>query len=576
MKRFVKYVKGNWLYTIMAPIFMMIDAIGSIVQPFFMAKIIDVGIATGDVNYIVRMGIFMILIALGTMVSGFLCMYFSAKAAYGFAYNIRRDMMEKIQDFSFYNINKFKTSSLITRLTNDVLVVSQLFQMMLRIVIRAPFMFIGGTIMALLLNAKLSLILVVLIPILFIAVLIVLKMVAPLFEKVQKGIDKVNAVIRENLKGIRVIKSFVREDYMKERFNNANDELTDISIKSFGKIIVMMPLVSLVMNLAVAAIIWFGSIIAGNGGIEVGAISSFISYIMMILSSLIMMSMVFMNFARAKASSDRIMEVLEEIPDIRNSTKASDKVIKKGDISFNVLDFSFKDATSEEVLNNVKFDVKAGDMVAIIGGTGSGKSTLVNLIPRFYDVSNGYVKVDGIDVKDYDIKTLRDSVGFVLQENRLFKGTIKENIKWGKSDATDEEVIHACRVAQIDEFIDSLPDKYESIVEQKGTNFSGGQRQRLCIARALIKKPKILILDDSVSALDSTTEAKLTRALHEEFKDTTVLIITQRISSCKKCDYVVVMDNGEVVGIGPHDELIKDNLVYKEINDSQQEVLEDA
>ena len=576
MKRFVKYVNGNWLYTIMAPIFMMIDAIGSIVQPFFMAKIIDVGIATGDVNYIVKMGIFMILIALGTMISGFLCMYFSAKAAYGFAYNIRRDMMEKIQDFSFYNINKFKTSSLITRLTNDVLVVSQLFQMMLRIVIRAPFMFIGGTIMALLLNAKLSLILVVLIPILFIAVLIVLKIVAPLFEKVQKGIDKVNAVIRENLKGIRVIKAFVREDYMKERFNNANEELTDISIKSFGKIIVMMPLVSLIMNLAVAAIIWFGSIIAGNGGIEVGAISSFISYIMMILSSLIMMSMVFMNFARAKASSDRIMEVLEEIPDIRNSAKVNDKVIKKGDISFNVLDFSFKDATSEEVLNNVKFDVKAGDMVAIIGGTGSGKSTLVNLIPRFYDVSNGYVKVDGIDVKDYDIKTLRDSVGFVLQENRLFKGTIKENIKWGKGDATDDEVIHACRVAQIDEFIDSLPDKYESIVEQKGTNFSGGQRQRLCIARALIKKPKILILDDSVSALDSTTEAKLTRALHEEFKDTTVLIITQRISSCKKCDYVVVMDNGEVVGIGPHDELIKDNLVYKEINDSQQEVLEDA
>lgn len=576
MKRFISYVKGNWLYTILAPIFMMIDAIGSIVQPFFMAKIIDIGILNGDVNYIVRMGVFMILIALVTMLSGFLCMYFSAKAAYGFAFNIRKDMMEKIQDFSFYNINKFKTSSLITRLTNDVQVVSQLFQMMLRIVIRAPFMFIGGTIMALLLNAKLSLILVVLIPILFVAVFIVLKVVAPLFEKVQKGIDRVNAVIRENLKGIRVVKSFVREDYMKERFEVANDNLTDISIKSFGKIIVMMPLVSLIMNLSVAAVLWFGSIIAGNGGIEIGAISSFISYIIMILSSLIMMSMVFMNFARAKASSDRIIEVITEVPDIKNSDSFTDESIKNGNISFNVVDFSFKDATSEEVLTNVKFDVNKGDMVAIIGGTGSGKSTLVNLLPRFYDVNNGYVKIDGVNVKDYDIKTLRDSIGFVLQENRLFKGTIKENIKWGKEDATDQEVIHACCVAQIDEFINSLPNKYDSIVEERGNNFSGGQKQRLCIARALIKKPKILILDDSVSALDSTTEAKLTKALHEEFKDTTVFIITQRISSCKKCDYVVVMDNGEVVGIGSHDELIKDNLIYKEINDSQQEVLEDA
>lgn len=576
MKKFLKYIKGNWFYTIIAPILMMIDALGSIIQPFFMAKIIDIGIANGDINYIIKIGIIMVIATIISMSAGFGCMYFSAKAAYGFAYNIRKEMMEKIQEFSFSNINRFKTSSLITRLTNDVNIVSNLFQMTLRIVIRAPFMFIGGSIMALLLNKKLSVIIVVLIPIIFIAVAIIMKKVTPYFSKVQNAIDKVNASIRENLKGSRVIKSFVREDLMEKKFDKANNNLKDISIESYNKMAIITPVILIVMNLTLSAIIWFGSKIAMNGGIEVGAISSFITYIMMILSSLIMMSMVFMNFARAKASSERIFEVINCDIDILNTNKDNLKQVEKGDVEFNVKQFIFKDSSGEEALKDIKFNVKHGEKVAIIGSTGCGKTTLVNLIPRFYDVTKGYVKVDNTDVKDYDINKLRDGIGMVLQENILFKGTIIDNIKWGNKNASLEEVRHVAKVAQIDDFIINLEKGYNTKISQRGTNLSGGQKQRICIARALLKNPKILILDDSVSALDATTEKNLTEALNKEYKDTTLFVITQRISSCKNCDYIIVMEEGKIVGKGTHQQLLKNNKVYKEINDSQLEVIQNA
>ena len=569
MKKFLKYMKGNWKAAILAPLFIIIDTLGMVVQPYFISKIIDVGIANGDINYIIRTGIMMMVLAIVAIAGGFLAMFFSSKAAYGFGRNIRKDMIAKIQEFSFSNINKFSTSSLITRMTNDVEILVNLVQMMLRMFIRAPFMLVAGVVMMLVLSPRLSLIFLVLIPILGILMYFIMKKAFPLFRVVQEKIDRVNTVIRENLVGARVVKSFVREDFERERFEKVNSDLMQTFIKSYRLILILMPGVMLIMNLAVAAVLAIG----GTGAVEVGAISSSITYMTMTLMSLIMVSMVFMNFSRAKAATDRISEVLDEEPDIKDCKNPSLAKIEKGKIEYHVKSFAFKDSEGEPILENINLTIEPGSTVAIIGSTGTGKSTLVNLIPRFYDVTDGYVKVDDVDVRDYDIKTLRDGIGMVLQENRLFEGTISSNIRWGKEDATLEEIKEACKIAQIDEFIEGLPDKYESHVEQRGANFSGGQKQRLTIARALIKKPKILILDDSVSALDSTTELNLRKALKENFKDTTVILIVQKISSCMDADKVIVVDDGTVVGFGTHKELIENNKVYQEISNSQKQVM---
>lgn len=569
MKKFVKYMKGNWRAAVLAPLFIIIDTLGMVVQPYFISKIIDVGIANGDINYIIRTGIIMMVLAIVAIAGGFLAMFFSSKAAYGFGRNIRKDMISKIQEFSFSNINKFSTSSLITRMTNDVEILVNLVQMMLRMFIRAPFMLVAGVVMMLVLSPRLSLIFLVLIPILGILMYFIMKKAFPLFRVVQEKIDRVNTVIRENLVGARVVKSFVREDFERERFEKVNSDLMQTFIKSYRLILILMPGVMLIMNLAVAAVLAIG----GTGAVEVGAISSSITYMTMTLMSLIMVSMVFMNFSRAKAATDRISEVLDEEPDIKDCKNPSLAKIEKGKIEYHVKSFAFKDSEGEPILENINLTIEPGSTVAIIGSTGTGKSTLVNLIPRFYDVTDGYVKVDDIDVREYDINTLRDGIGMVLQENRLFEGTISSNIRWGKEEATLEEIKEACRIAQIDEFIEGLPDKYESHVEQRGANFSGGQKQRLTIARALIKKPKILILDDSVSALDSTTELNLRKALKENFKDTTVILIVQKISSCMDADKVIVVDDGTVVGFGTHKELIENNKVYQEISNSQKQVM---
>lgn len=569
MKKFVKYMKGNWRAAVLAPLFIIIDTLGMVVQPYFISKIIDVGIANGDINYIIRTGIIMMVLAIVAIAGGFLAMFFSSKAAYGFGRNIRKDMISKIQEFSFSNINKFSTSSLITRMTNDVEILVNLVQMMLRMFIRAPFMLVAGVVMMLVLSPRLSLIFLVLTPILGILMYFIMKKAFPLFRVVQEKIDRVNTVIRENLVGARVVKSFVREDFERERFEKVNSDLMQTFIKSYRLILILMPGVMLIMNLAVAAVLAIG----GTGAVEVGAISSSITYMTMTLMSLIMVSMVFMNFSRAKAATDRISEVLDEEPDIKDCKNPSLAKIEKGKIEYHVKSFAFKDSEGEPILENINLTIEPGSTVAIIGSTGTGKSTLVNLIPRFYDVTDGYVKVDDIDVRDYDINTLRDGIGMVLQENRLFEGTISSNIRWGKEEATLEEIKETCRIAQIDEFIEGLPDKYESHVEQRGANFSGGQKQRLTIARALIKKPKILILDDSVSALDSTTELNLRKALKENFKDTTVILIVQKISSCMDADKVIVVDDGTVVGFGTHKELIENNKVYQEISNSQKQVM---
>lgn len=568
--KMTKFMKGNWSSAILSPICIILDSLGMMAVPYATALIIDKGIASGDISYITKLGLITVVVCFFAMFAGFLAMFFSSKAAYGFGKNLRQAMMEKIQEFSFNNINKFTTSSLITRMTSDVDILSQLVQMMLRMMIRTPVLLVTGTIMMLKINSKLSSLFIVLIPVIALMMTIVIFKAFPMFKKVQTKIDKVNNVIRENLIGARVVKSFVREEYENNRFNKANTELMDINIKSFNIMIILMPLVTLIMNLAIAGVLWIGS----SGTVEVGALSSGIQYMTVTLTSLIMLSMVFMNFSRAKASYDRIKEVLETEPDITNKSSARKKnKITKGKVEYNVKKFAFEDSNGEAILENIKFTVNPGEEVAIIGSTGTGKSTLVNLMPRFYEVTDGFVKIDGRDVRDYTLENLRDAIGFVLQENRLFAGTIAENIKWGKSDATLEEIKHACKVAQIDEFIESLPDKYESRVEQRGANFSGGQKQRLAIARALIKKPKILILDDSVSALDATTENNLRAALKTEFSDTTIFLIVQKIKSCKTADKVLVIDDGTIVGNGTHDELIESNEIYKEINESQKEVM---
>lgn len=564
-----KYLKGNVKSAILGPLFIIVDTAGMISIPFLTSKIMDIGIPNGDKDYIIKMGIYMIIVSMISMIGGFLAMYHSSKAAYGFGANLREELMEKVQEFSFSNINKFGTASLITRITNDVEILVQLVQMCLRMVIRTPVMLIGGIFMMITMSPKVALIFLALIPLIAIVMGFIIKKGFPLFKVVQTRIDNVNNVIRENLIGARVVKSFVRQDYENERFDKVNTELMDITVKSYNIMILLMPTLMLIMNLSIAAVLWIGA----SGTIEVGAISASITYMTMTLMSLMMLSMIFMNFSRAKASTDRISEILNEMPDVDNKENCISKKIEKGEVEFDIDEFAFKDSKGEAILSNVKCKINSGEMVAIIGSTGTGKSTLVNLIPRFYDVTKGSVKIDGIDTRDYYMKTLRDGIGMVLQENRLFAGTIAENIRWGKKDATLEEIKHACKVAQIDEYIESLPDKYESRVEERGSNFSGGQKQRLAIARALVKKPKILILDDSVSALDSTTELKLRNALKTEFKNTTIFMIVQKISSCKEVDRVLVVDDGTIVGNGTHSELIENNEIYKEISESQKEVM---
>ena len=486
MKKYFKYMKGNWKYAILAPILIMVDTAGMMIQPYFLQKIIDVGIANNDQAYIIRTGLIMIVCALISLIGGFLAMYFSSKAAYGFGSNLRQDMLSKIQEFSFSNINKFSTSSLVTRLTNDVEIIQQLVQMMLRMLIRAPFMLIGGIVLTIAMSPSIAMIFLIITPLLALTMVFIIKKAFPLFTKVQTKIDKVNGVIRENLIGARVVKSFVREDFEAERFEKANVDLKETTIKSFHIMILLMPLVMLIMNVAIAAVLWIG----GSGNIDVGQISAGITYMSMTLMSLVMLSMVFMNFSRAKASSDRILEVMVEKPDVEQKSNAIKQKIEKGLVEYNVESFAFKDSQGEPILNNICFTAKPGQTIAIIGTTGTGKSTVVNLMPRFYDVTQGYVKIDGIDVKDYDLQILRDSIGMVPQENRLFAGTIEENIRWGKEDATEEEIKHACKIAQIDEYIENLPDKYHSKVEERGSNFSGRTKTKINNCKSASEKTK--------------------------------------------------------------------------------------
>lgn len=569
MIRLFKFIKPYWKYIVLAPLLMCIEVIGDLTQPTLMAKIIDEGVLKGNMTVIIKFGFMMIGIALVGLLGGVGCMATSTVGGLGFGTSLREEVYKKVQQFSFANLDKFKTESLITRLTNDVVQIQNILMMSLRMLVRAPLLCIGGIIMAVSINSKMALILVVAVPLLFISITYVIRKGFPLFTVVQQKLDKVNGVMRENLTGVRVIKAFVRSDTEKKRFAEANDEQVQINVKASRLMVLVQPIMMTIMNVSIVAVIWFGGFQVANGSIQVGQIMAFINYLMQILMSLMMVAFMLMNVSRAKVSADRINAVLDTKVDIEDALDASDAPIKRGSVTFENVSFRYQGAGGEPVLKNISFTAEPGETVAILGSTGSGKSTLVNLIPRLYDTTEGRVLVDGRDVKSFNLKTLRNAVSVVLQESILFSGTIKENLRWGKSDATDEEVYEAAQAAQAHEFIMGFPQGYETMLGQRGVNVSGGQKQRLSIARALIKKPPILILDDSTSAVDMGTEFRIQTAMKEMMNDTTCFVIAQRISTVLDADKIIVLEDGKIVGVGNHEELLKTNPVYQDICISQ-------
>ena len=565
-------LKKYWYAVILAPVFMLVEVYGDLMIPKLTAQVIDNGITPQNTEVVYQLGMQIIVLTFLMLIGGVACAIFANIAGQGFGLELRKKMYERIQTFSFENLNKFKTSSLITRLTNDVSTLEMVVRMSLRMMIRAPFMFLGGIVMAFTMNKELAKILIIALPLMIISVLFIGKKGIPFFNQVQKSIDKVNSIIRENLIGARVVKVFTREEHEKKRFEDANNNLMAVSIKGLNIMIWLMPVISLIMNLSIIAVIWFGAKLVGVGDFEVGNISAFVEYIMQILSSFMMVSMIILQLSRSKVSYQRIREVLDEESNISNIALGKANKVKEGKIEFKDVCFAYGDSDGSNVLTDINLTINTGETIAVMGSTGSGKTTFVNLIPRMYDATKGDVLIDGKNVKEYDLEQLRRDIGMVLQKNILFSGTIRENICWGKENATDEEIKEACSIAQIDSFISNLPEKYNTRIGQRGVNFSGGQKQRLCIARALVKKPKILILDDSMSALDTSTENKLKRELQNKMKKMTKIIVAQRISTAKSADRIIVLDKTKISGIGTHEELLKTNDVYREIYNSQMEV----
>ena len=567
MTKLLKYIKGSAIiYVILAPLMMFIEVIMDLNQPKLMSDIIDIGVANGDISYVLNIGFKMVVVAMLGILGGMLCGLFSTLASMKMGKNMRQGLFDKIQSLSFSEIDKFKTSSLITRLTNDVTQVQNMVMMALRGMVRSPLICLGGIIMSLTISIKLSIIFLVVIPLIVVSVILITSKSIPFFIEMQKKIDNVNLVMRENLLGVRVIKAFVIEDKMRRRFSSANDELMDISIKAQSVTILLWPLVTLIMNLSVVAILWFGGNYVNNGSLEIGKIMAFINYLVQIMSSLNMLIMSIINFSRAKVSADRINEVLDVESSIKDREDA-DK-ISKFDVEFKDVYFKYN-KDSEYVLKGISFKASEGEKIGIIGPTGSGKSSLISLIPRLYDATSGSVMIGNKDVRNLKINDLRKIIGVVLQDTTLFSGSIADNLRFGMEDANEEMMDSATKDAQAFEFITSSNEGYNREVGQRGKNLSGGQKQRVSIARTLIKNPKILILDDSSSALDMATEAKLQNSIKNRVKDATVFLIAQRISAVMDSDKIIVLDNGEIVAIGTHKELIKNCEIYRSIAISQ-------
>ncbi|NLG82466.1 MAG: ABC transporter ATP-binding protein [Bacilli bacterium] len=571
MRHYWKYIKPYLPAFIIGPILMIIEVIGEVVMPLLLRNIIDVGITGGKgTTYIIFTGIAMILTALVMMTGGVGGAYFAIKASSGFATDLRKDAFKHIQKFSFNNIDKYNTGSLITRLTNDITQVQNMLQMMLRLALRAPGMLIGALIMAFVLNWKLALSILIVIPLLALAIGTIMRLAFPRFQVMQKKLDNLNTTMQENLTNIRVVKSFVREDYEVNKFEKANLDLKESTLRAIKIIIFTMPVMTLAMNITTLAIVWFGGNQVIVGSMTTGELTAFVNYVVQILISLMMVSMIILNSSRTLASAKRINEIIKTEVDLTDDDALfKDRTISNGRIDFKNVHFKYYKNNEKWVLDNINLTIKPGETVGIIGSTGSGKSTLVQMIPRLYDADKGEVLIDGINVKDYSLKHLRDGVGIVLQKNVLFSGTIKENLLWGNENASDEEIVKYAKIAQAHGFITSFEKGYETDLGQGGVNLSGGQKQRLCIARTLLKKPKILILDDSTSAVDTATEARIQEAFRNELKNMTKIIIAQRISSVINADKIIVMDDGKIVGIGKHDDLINTCEVYAEIYYSQ-------
>lgn len=577
IKKLAKSIKEYKKESILTPIFVSLEVVMEVIIPLLMANLIDKGMYAGNMNEVLKIGLELVGSAMLSLIFGVLSGSVAAKASAGFAKNLRKDLYYKVQDFSFSNIDKFSTASIITRLTTDVTYVQMAFQMIIRIAVRTPLMLVFSLIMAFGINKELSLIFLILIPIVGVALGLISTKVYPIFDRVFKKYDDLNEIVEENVSSIRVVKSYVLEEKEKEKFGKTSNEI----YKDFTKAEKIMALNSPIMQFAIYSalilISWFGAKIIVNShmtALTTGELTSLLTYSIQILSSLMMLTMILVMCTMSKASAQRIVEILDEEPDLKNKKNPIEEV-KNGDIEFQNVGFSYIGKKNKEVLKNINLKIKSGETVGIIGGTGDGKSSLINLIPRLYDVSEGKVLVGGVNVKDYNLKALRDQVANVLQKNVLFSGTIKENIRWGDENASDEDVERVCKLAQADEFIRGFDKKYDTYIEQGGTNVSGGQKQRLCIARALLKKPKILILDDSTSAVDTKTDSLIRKAFREEIPNTTKIIIAHRISSVQDADKIVVMDNGKIDAIGTHEELLKNNKIYKEVYESQTKGVEE-
>jgi len=568
LKKLLPYLKKYRAYAFLSPVLMILEVLTDVSVPYLMSRIVDVGIATQDINYVVKVGITMIAVALVGMVFGILSAHFGARAGYGFASEIRLATYEKIQGFSFANLDQFTVSSLITRLTNDCNTLGQVMMMSLRMGVRAPFMMIFALLMAVRINSSLTLVFAVSIPVMVAIAAFVITKARPLFMEMQTRVDRLNAVIKENLAGVGVVKSFNRQEHEEKRFKERNDGLRDTALKAISIVIFVMPLLNLIIYGTIIAVLWFGGKQVTSGTMGQGELISFITYITQIMMALMMVSMFFMQLLRGAASKERILAVWETESEIANPADPVRK-IKDGSVEFKDVCFVYPGG-SERVLRDINLRIESGEIIGIIGSTGSSKTTLVQLIPRLYDVTKGKVLVGGVDVRDYDLKFLRDQVAFVLQKNTLFSGTIRDNMKWGNEDATDLEIITALKQAQAWEFVSKYEDGLDHWVEQGGANFSGGQKQRLTIARALVKKPKIMILDDSTSAVDMATDAKIQRTFREELKDITTIIIGQRISSIQYADRIIVMHEGQIESVGDHDTLLKISPIYRDIYESQQ------
>ena len=575
LRRLIPYLKGYERPAIFGPILIVVEVVCELILPLLMANIIDVGINAGaGLAYILKQGGLMVALACLSMFAGVMATKYTATASMGFGANLRRGMFNKIQEFSFADIDRFSSASLVTRMTNDVNAMQMMLGFALRMLVRAPIMLIAALVVCISINARLSLVLFIVIPIMAAAIALLMSFCMKLYSIMQKKIDNLNGTVQENLVAIRVVKAFVRQKHENAKFKKSNDELTESSLRVGTRVIMMQPIMMIALYAAIVGVLWLGGNQVIVGDMLVGDLTSFITYISQILMSVLMVAMSLLQFTRAQACAKRICEVLDTEPDIRDGESAANAALpeSRGKVEFKDVSFRYTaTGTGDDVLAHIDLTIEPGQFVAIVGGTGVGKSSLVNLIPRFYDVTGGAVLVDGMDVRDYPLEELRGRIGMVLQNNVLFSGTIRENLLWGKPDATEEELIRAAKNAQAYDFIMSFPDGFDTHLEQGGVNVSGGQKQRLCIARAMLRAPAVLILDDSTSAVDTATEARIRASFKENLAGTTVIMIAQRISSVEYADKIVVLDDDHIAGIGSHQELLAGNQIYQEIYQSQQE-----